>query len=494
MSESHLRRLASTSGIYAAAALAQRGLAFILLPVYTRFIDPAEYGSLELLTAFSSITFGLLVFGLPSAVLKCYHRDADDPEAQQRVLATAIALATPVLVVGIGCLLIWAPGVESLLLGAGASGELLRIVALTGLFTSLIGLVLSNLRAEERAIAYSVVVLTQFLIAIGLNCTLVIVYSLGVRGVLWGNLISNVLALPLALMLAKKGVRFSIDRRLLRPLVRFGLYLVPVMISGFVIDLSDRYVLRLFTDLEEVAVYGVGYKFGMIVQLAVVWPFQLAWPAFAFSISNEEGHKKTYSRTLTYLAAALVFIILGLTLATRVGLELIAGPNYALAYRVVPLVALAYALNGVQYCVSPPVHVAEKSRYLSFLAMLGAALNLGLNFLFIPALGQIGAAITTSISFFAIAVGTIFLAERFYKVHYELKRVFLAVFLGVFILAVAFFLPTSPSVANVALHVLLALFAYPVLLFGTRFFKEDERRLMTSWLARARSLLRPRSV
>ena len=71
----------------------------------------------------------------------------------------------------------------------------------------------------------------------------------------------------------------TINRKLIRPLLHFGTLLVPVMLATWAIDMSDRYVLRIYRSLEEIAVYGVGYKIGMVLQMAIVWPFQLAWPA-----------------------------------------------------------------------------------------------------------------------------------------------------------------------------------------------------------------------
>ena len=74
---SDFRRLGSSVGVYATASVAQKGLAFLLIPIYTRFIKPDEYGVLELLTAFSTVAFGLLALGLPAAIMKCYHRDTE---------------------------------------------------------------------------------------------------------------------------------------------------------------------------------------------------------------------------------------------------------------------------------------------------------------------------------------------------------------------------------------------------------------------------------
>lgn len=498
---SDFRRVASASGLYAVAALAQQGVSFLLLPLYTRLVVPAEYGLLELLNAFSSIAFALLMAGLPSAIAKCYHRDCATPRERGAVLATAIAIDLPLLLLGGGLLFAAAGPVSRWLLGgdADAAAGLVRVVAATGVLSSLTALVLASLRAQERALAFGVLTFIQFAAAMVANVTLVAGFGLGVRGILWGNLIANAVALPLALAVVLRAGneeegggrgRPRADRRLAAPLLRFGLLLVPVLLAGWVMDLSDRYVLHRFTSLEEVAVYGVGYKLGMVLHLAVVWPFQLAWPAVSFSISHRDGHRETYGRTLTYLAAVMAFGVLAVSLLSRAALPALVGDAYAGAWRVVPLVALGYAFNGVHYCVSPGLHLGGKTRWFPALAGGAAALNLGLTFLLVPRFGAPGAAAATAAAFLGLAAATLALGRRVYPVRYEhgrLARVVAAAALAYF---AATRVPAAESAADLAqlaratLAGLAGLAAFPALLWAAGFFDERERRAVRGWLHR----------
>ncbi len=482
-----LKRVLSASGIYAAAALAQRGLAFVLLPIYTRFLDPAEYGKLELLTAFSSIAFGLLVFGLPSAILKCYHRDSVTVVDRARVLATACLIAAPVLFAGGFAFFAAAPHIAILVVGSESASGLVRIVIATGLLTSCSGLILASLRAEERAFAFSALTVSQFLLAVVFNVTLVVYFGWGLHGVLWGNLLSSALALPFALLAVRRSSEIGIAPALVRPLLRFGLLMVPVMLSGWIINLSDRYILRFFTGLSEVAIYGVGYKFGVIVELAAVWPFQLAWPAISFSISKREGHRTTYARALTYFTVVLVYLVVALSLSTRVLVPFIVGEGYREAYLVTPLVALAYALNGVQYCVSPGVHISGKTRYLTIISLVAAAVNLGLNLYLIPRYGMMGAAWSTAGAFLLIAVVTGMVAQHFYRVEYEYVRLAKLVLLGVAIYVLGDLVPLGTSVLAISGHLAIALLAFPLSLVAIGFLDERERDATWALLRQATS-------
>jgi O-antigen/teichoic acid export membrane protein len=418
-----LRRLLSSSMLYAATGLAQQVAGFLLIPVYTRVIPPSEYALLELLTAFLSIAVMCVTLGLGSAINKVYHRDCETPEERRAVLGTALAASLPMFAVVGGLLLVFAEPISLLLMGNRDHAELLRIAVVSSLCYAAVGMVLGGLRARERTVAYSCVTVVQFLLGLGLNLVMVVVVGLGVKGILLGNLTANVCALALGFVLTGPGGRVAFDRRLLRPLFAFGIAIVPAMLSSWVMDVSDRYLLRVFRDLGEVAQYGVGYKFGMAVQLLVTWPFQLAWPQIAFAISREEGHERTYARVLTYLLLVLTFVVLVFVGASTSVIPLVIGHQYLPGSAVVPVVAAAYALSALQYCVSPGIHIGGRTRALSVVGVAAAVSNLLFGLVLIPSFGMAGAAWATVVAYALAFGGSAWLAQRSHPVRYERGRV-----------------------------------------------------------------------
>jgi len=257
--------------------------------------------------------------------------------------------------------------------------------------------------------------------------------------------------------------------------------MVPGVLTGWVMELSDRYLLRMFGALGEVGIYSIGYKFGMVLKLIVVWPFQLAWPAFSFAISNQEGHKKTFARTLTYLAAVLVEAFLAVSILSRVVVPVLVGESFQEAYRVVPLVALAYVFEGLFFCLNPGVHLAGKTKYFPPLLALAAGLNVGLNLLLIPQFGMMGAAAATAAAYLFAALGAWGLAQRFYPVNYEYKRLLKIAGAGAATYWLSSTLPTDWTWTSFALHGVLALLIFPALLWLLGFLDADERLAIRRW-------------
>lgn len=481
---SDLKRVASSSGLYAVATLLQRGLSFILLPVYTRFLVQADYGIIELLNALSAVLFGLLLLGLPSALTKVLHRDCETDEEKAAALPTALALDAIPLLLGGSLLFLFAEQIGQLLIGEPGQAVAIRLTVGAVLLASLVDIVLAGFRAREKALSFVYLNLLQFGLGMLLNVTLVVAFRMGIYGVLWGNLIAAALALPFGLWLARSELRFRFESRLVKPLLSFGILVMPTALTGWVITMADRYVLRYYGALEDVAIYAVGYKIGMVLQMAVVWPFQLAWPAVAFSISKRVGHQETYARVLTYLCVALALGTLGLSLVAQVGLTAFAGPSYDRAYEVVPWVALAYAFAGVQFCLAPGVHLSGQTSRLPRYSLIGALLNLGLNFLWVPTYGMMGSTWATTAAYFYLAAATAWLSHRSYPVRWEYGRILRIVIAGGLIYVAGSWWTPRELLLSILWQLFLALGAFPALLLATGFLTDGERRRIMTFFDR----------
>ncbi len=482
-----LKRLGGSSGLYAIGEVVRRGLAFLMLPVYTRYLDTAEYGVLELLNALSSILFACLLLGLPSALNKVYHRDCPRERDRASLLATTLALEAPVLLIAGTLIAAFAEPIGTGVIGEAGRGLLVRLVVATAVVQSLMAIVLASFRARERAVAFVVLNLCQFIPAMALNIAFVVWLKMGVRGVLWGNFLSSLLALAIGLAVAFRSSEPRLNRQLVQPLLHFGLLLVPVLLATWAIDMSDRYVLRIYRSLEEVAVYGVGYKIGMVLQMAIVWPFQLAWPAVSFSISHRDDHKPSYARVLTYLSIILVFGWLAVSLGARAALTPLVGEAYSGAYLLVAPIALGYLFNGIHFCLSPGIHITGKTRQLTILSIFAAVLNLGLNFLVVPRYGAMGAAWTTMVTFLVIAAATLVLSQRAYPIRHEVGRLIKIAIAGAAIYSLALAFEPEAMMPALAWHLALAGIGFPAALILLGVPYSEEKQTVQSWLRRRRA-------
>jgi len=183
----YLRRLATTGAAYTAASILSKLIAVALLPLYTRYLSPADYGAAEVMFA-AVVSASIVVrFGMIEALLRFYYKDDEDPA---RVVASSFAALFWLSTLAALIALPFAGPISEALLDRSAP-DLARI-SIGGLWVlTMVEFLLTLFRLEERARAYFITTLLNVLAAIGLTVVLVIGRDEGARGLLLGSYVSG---------------------------------------------------------------------------------------------------------------------------------------------------------------------------------------------------------------------------------------------------------------------------------------------------------------
>ncbi len=470
---SQFKRLFKHSAIYAIGSVAQSAVAFLLIPLYTNYLVPASYGRLEIVNTFGSIILMLITFGFSSALMKTYFRDAHNTEERKKLVGTMFIFVIPIAFAILAVLLLIAPQLSRWLLGDAQFASLFQILLSTTFFTIFMNMAFALLRVEERSKKYTVLFLLRFGIVLGLNFYFIMGLKLDAAGILWANLISFALVALSLIPDVIKAASWSFSRFYLRKLWGFGMAIIPASIAVWVMDLSDRYFIEIFRDPTEVGIYALGYKIGMIVDVLIVAPFQLAWPTMYFDVSKRNDAQQIYSKVLTYFVLIGTFVALILGVLAPEGVKLIADPAYWGAAQVVMLVAISYVFYGMHFVLAPGIHITNNTKYYPWLIVVPAIANLVLNYFIVPVYGMLGAAVTTFACYIFVCVLTYLMAQKFYPIKYEWKKMWAIFGLAALIYSLSLFI----GVGNIWLSVLikcglLALFL--VVLYSLGFLKRSE--------------------
>jgi O-antigen/teichoic acid export membrane protein len=210
-----------------------------------------------------------------------------------------------------------------------------------------------------------------------------------------------------------------------------------------VVQVIDVPILEKLTDLQTVGIYKANYKLGIFMMLFVMM-FQYAWQPFFLQNAKDPQAKEMFSKVLSYftLVGSSILVILSLFITDIAQIQIegysLIGSKYWSGLHIVPIVLLAYLINGMYVIFSAGIYIEEKSIYVPLIAGSGAVLNVVANFTLIPLLNITGAALATLASYFVMAAGYYFVTQRFYKVKYELKRIS-KIFLGVGLAGIIFY-------------------------------------------------------
>jgi O-antigen/teichoic acid export membrane protein len=422
---SYLKRLVTTLAAYQIADVVSKFIAVLLLPVYTRYIDPAGYGEVELL-ANGVIFISILVrFGIIEAFLRFYFTDTDQ---RRRDALAQRAVAFTVIVTTVVSLILAAAAEPLSHVVLGHDDATIFRIAVLGLwaFTNL-ELAYGILRVDERVRTYAIASLTNVVMTVAGSLVLVVALDQGPRGLLLANYGASTLVLlglwwtMRSRLRPRRGSPDAGGAERLAPLLRFGLPTVPAEASVYALSLIDRYYLYHSRSPSVAGLYSIAVKLAGAVAF-IVRAFQYAWPPLAYSVSDDSEAARLYGLVTTYYVLISGWVVAGLALGGRWVVRLLAAPSFYDAYKALPWVALGWAMYGL-WVVFLVIAGRAKVTARNFpAAFAGLAANVVLLLVLVPPLGIAGAGIALCGAYAAMLGVMHLLTRSLFEVAFEWRR------------------------------------------------------------------------
>lgn len=360
--------------------------------------------------------------GLRGAVARHYY-DYVDAEEVREYLGTIFLFF---LVVGITVVISLSLFGEPLFDGLFAELPFHPYILLTlwtALFAATRGILLSLYRAREQAGRYVLLQVGKFLVSLVIIIYFVVILKQGALGRILGDFLSGLIFFVIFLILTLREAKLSFSVSKLRSALKFGLPLVPHSLAGWVLAAADRVLLERMTSLSEVGLYNLGYQIGMVMSF-IVSSINFAWaPIFYDTAKRDPNAKPILSRMFTLYTVVVSTLAVGVILFSREVILIMTAKPYHKAYSVVPAVTIGYLFQGMYFMSVAPIFYRKKTYVMPFLTGIAAASNIGLNLLWIPRLGMMGAAYATLISFGLLFGLTHYFAQRYYRLPYEYRKV-----------------------------------------------------------------------
>ena len=478
---SQLLELTRHSAIYGVGGLMSRFLAVLMLPLYTSYVSTKDYGRIELLMATMAVAVVIIRGGANFGFIRFYflEKEADYRRRLIRTvfwaqmtystlaLALCVAFAAPIAdLLGVR----YAP--HSHLQGSGTS---LVIATAVLLWANVNYAQMTNLfRAEKRSVAFALATVANLLITVGLTVILVVVSHKGPLGIIVGNLSGTLIVYVALLAYRREQLGLQFDPRLLRTMNRFGIPLMAAALAIWVTNFGDRLMLSKLlhgTDrLNQLGQYSLAYKIGSAMVLLFT-AFQIAWPAFAYSIEDDKEAKRAYSFVLTYLMYLAAWTAVGLSLfAPWLAHYLGRKPEYWPAANAIPALAFSNVFFAGFVVVTIATGRIRQTKFNWVAATAAAVLNFGLNIWLIPAYGMLGAAYATLAAYVLLMLVRTWNAQRLYRVDYQWRRVAIILLAGGALTGAGeAFRQSLPLAVGLTL-------AYPLLLVPLGFYLPAERK------------------
>ena len=419
-----LRQLGANSAIYTATNMLQRGTAFLLMPLYTLYLDPSAYGVLAIVTAVNGLLSIVFTLGLTSAMTRFYFEYANVPNTLAEFWGSILVFVLLLSGALGGLLLLVGDVLLRPLIGNVQFWPFVALGVMATFFQPFFTTFLAVLQMRNQAGRYAAVSLAHFALTTFLTVALVVFLGWGVSGPLIATLVAAAAFFVVSLVLLRDDLRLTLQWRHLRPALGYSLPLVPHSISGQATAFADRLVLNSYLGTAAAGLYSVGAMIALVVEVAAQSVNRAYVPLTMAALKRGEPEDIQQIRSIGTLVVAL-FCLLGSVVASFSGelLHLMAGAAFTGAAQVIPLLVFAAVANAVYFLFVNVLFYDRSAVKLIPVGTLTAALaSVLLSLTLVPRFGLMGAATATLVAQVVSATVIAVLGRRFDPVRWSYAR------------------------------------------------------------------------
>jgi O-antigen/teichoic acid export membrane protein len=441
--------------VYAAGIIATKAVSFLMMPIYTRLLSPADYGVLQLIVMFLEVLSIFAGSRIAYGIFHFYHKAADE-EARRKVLSTVLLLLCATFGVAAIVSVLAAPQIAIAVFGeAGQYSTYVRLGALSMACESLIVVPNALFQLQQRSIRFVTFSLLRLGLQVGLNLLFLIPLRLGVTGVLLTGVISNLLVGGFLAAQLLWTVKPRFEWTAARQFLRFGIPLVVMQVATFTFTFADRYFLNKAGDTTAVGLYALAYQFGFLVGTIGYIPIEMVWDPQRFAVARRPDRDVIYARVFIYINIVLISAAVGLSLFVGDVLRVIADPAFHAAATFVPVIVGAYVFQAWGTFFNIGIMLKERTHYWTLANWAAAAVAVGGYLVLIPRYLAWGAAITVVASLGTRFWLTHLFSQRLLPIRYEWGPVLRLIVIAVALASVGALAPTLGIVSSVTVHTVL---------------------------------------
>lgn len=436
---STLKKLAGQTLWYGVSSIAARFINYLLTPYLTYKFSEVEYGEMSIVYSFIPFMNVVFTYGLETA----FFRFANTNDKQKVYSTTSISIITTTIIFCFALFALRIP-LSKLLQIELHTDYLLYAIAIIAL-DAMTSIAFAKLRQDERPIKFAIIRVGSIVINI---LSIYFFLSLCPKWLAqnpnhWCSsfykpnwavgyvLLANVLQSAITLLLLSKeflGFKWHFDIKLWKQIMLYGLPLVLAGFAGMINETFDRIMLGWWAPVSsvdaakaEVGIYAACYKLSILITLAVQ-AFRMGAEPFFFKQAQEKDAPKTYAKVMKFFVITLCFMFLAVVLYLDVWKEFIRNKNMWVGLKVVPILLLANIFLGIYYNLSIWYKLGNKTIAGAYITLLGAAITIIINYIFIPYFSYMACAWATFFCYGTMMVVSFVWGQKHYPIPYVWKK------------------------------------------------------------------------
>lgn len=342
----YIRRTLNRTFYYGFSSILGSIVGFLMLPIYTNYLTPADYGVASFLILYVSLAQALLGAKLEQAISK-FHYDESVAYSLSSIWATGVTLTTCVSIIPLSFGLLMSSALSNVLFGTEEHSLAVAIISLNILFGTLEIYGLHYIKIVDMPRVFLLFNVLKLLTQLSINVWLVVILKIGVLGVVISSAVAAILMTIVTFSLfAYREKAVKIEKKLIRPLF---VYSLPLWISGLV-GLYTGSIHQVFINyssgLSDLGLYNLANTFGALVAALALGPFFSYWQVERFRIYERKDALEIYARVFYGIAFLSLFLCFGIATFSGPVIQLMANESF---HPAIDAVAPLCVLNVLMY-------------------------------------------------------------------------------------------------------------------------------------------------
>lgn len=413
--------------VYGIGGMANRLISLLLLPIFTAYLTPTDYGLVGMLAMSGMVLTPVFSLGFGTSIGVCYFNTQSLEERKAIIWNSFLCLApSAALMLCSGWL--FSRAISSLLLN---NGEYSRLVILS-LATTAVNVIIQpfqlKLQFEQKARAFVIFSFVSLLVTTVVSVYEVVWLKKGVTGLLEAQLIGQLFSLIIfsAGTFKSKLPRFT--GQIVKELLRHGIPMVPSFFFIFIIQNGVRYFLEVYYGLHEVGIFTVGTNLGMFMGM-LTGAFISSWTPYALAFSDKQDEARVlFGRITYYYMLVFGFLTALFFFFAKSVVILFVNVSFYESYKII-----GFSAAGQYYCslflmLLPPVYFAKDVSSTSKIQGLIAAISVIVALVVLPFSGVIGAGLIVCLSYALLVVfqwvwNSLVNKRVYFQISYDVVRI-----------------------------------------------------------------------
>jgi len=404
----------------------QKGAGFLLLPLYTAYLSPEQFGIANVINASAAIYIMLFSLSLDDAVARYYFIYKSEKDKQSGFLGSIVIFSLVFSLLGFFGLYLFKSFFFNIFINENISSSLL-IYGIISIATAPMYAIQQKIHIiEERPFHYTINTFTHFLINTLLCILFIVKYEMGAEGLLLAAAIVHIAFYLYSIVFLSKRMKLSFQFKYLKEALKYSLPLLPNRVSSWgLVNFNKVYLGKLLTN-AAVGIFNVANYFGLIITV-LAQSVSMAYQPFVYKLLDEGDTGKEKLKNII-VVLAMCYSIAGFVLAliSQELLDIFINKRYASAGTIIPIVVWGTTISAISTSyIYILFYYLKAPKHISISTIIAAIINITGCIVFIPKFGLSGAVYSLFFSTVASATYKFYFANKISHMKLSAIKIFL---------------------------------------------------------------------